>query len=62
LQAPCICWGQGCPLLGLAIPAGHRFDYFDTHSLLERVRVEGGDLVQFPGQRFRVLLLPPDPK
>ncbi len=43
------------------LPAGYDWDAADTPTVLQRLRVEHGDLVAPHGSRWRVLVLPPSP-
>jgi hypothetical protein len=40
------------------LPAGYDFDYLDAESLIQRMSVEGGELVLPSGVRYRALVLP----
>src|SRR3546814_18678257 len=48
------------PKLPQPVPAGHDYDVADADVLMNRVRIEDGEIVLPEGIRYRILVMPED--
>lgn len=50
------------PKLAMPLPPGHDYDVCDAEVLLKRARIEDGHIMLPDGMRYRVLVMPDDPR